>query len=81
MDKIADYLSDYAASLTFADLPAEVVHHAKRMLIDTLGCALGGFSSEPSKVARALAETVRSPPPYWAVASRPAWNSPPLPTA
>ncbi len=63
MDKIADYLSDYTASLTFADLPAEVVHHAKRMLIDTLGCALGGFSSEPSKVARALAETVRSQEP------------------
>src|SRR5262249_11190565 len=60
MDRIAAYLSDYTVALTFEELPAEVVHHAKRMLIDTLGCAIGGFTSEPSKVARALADTVSS---------------------
>jgi 2-methylcitrate dehydratase len=60
MDNIVEYLSDYAASLSFDDLPAEVVHHAKRMLVDTLGCAIGGFSSEPSKIARALAGMVSS---------------------
>jgi len=63
MDQIVDYLSDYAASLTFADLPAEVVHHAKRMLIDTLGCAIGGYTSAPSAMARALAATVSSQQP------------------
>jgi 2-methylcitrate dehydratase len=63
MDQIADYLSDYAASLAFSDLPAEVVHHTKRMLIDTLGCAIGGYASEPSKMARALAATISSQQP------------------
>jgi 2-methylcitrate dehydratase len=63
MDRIVAYLSDYAASLTFAALPLEVVHHAKRMLVDTLGCAIGGFTSEPSKIARALARTVSSQQP------------------
>jgi len=63
MDQIVDYLSDYAAALSFNDLPAEVVHHAKRMLIDTLGCAIGGYASEPSKMARALAATVSSQQP------------------
>lgn len=58
--EIVDSLSDYAASLRFDDLPPEVVHQAKRLLVDTLGCAIGGFSSEPSAVARALAETVAS---------------------
>ena len=63
MDRIVAYLSDYTAALTFEELPAEVVHHAKRMLIDTLGCAIGGFTSEPSKVARSLAEAVTSQQP------------------
>jgi hypothetical protein len=30
MDQIVDYLSDYAAALSFNDLPAEVVHHVVR---------------------------------------------------
>lgn len=63
MDQIVDYLSDYAAALSFSDLPPEVVHHAKRMLIDTLGCAIGGYASEPSTMARALAATVTSQQP------------------
>jgi 2-methylcitrate dehydratase len=60
MGTIVEYLSGYAAALRFEDLPPEVVHQTKRMLVDTLGCAVGGFSSEPSAVARALADTVSS---------------------
>ncbi|MGH8066857.1 MAG: MmgE/PrpD family protein [Candidatus Entotheonellia bacterium] len=60
MDTIASYLSHYTTALTFADLPPEVVHQAKRLLVDTLGCAIGGYTSEPSKIARALADTVSS---------------------
>jgi len=63
MDQLVDYLSDYTAALSFNDLPAEVVHHAKRLLIDTLGCAIGGYASAPSKMARALAATVMSDQP------------------
>src|SRR5262249_14914009 len=36
----------------------DVVHQAKRLLIDTLGCAIGGFDGEPSVMARAVAENV-----------------------
>ena len=60
MGTIVESLSDYAVSLRFEDLPANVVHQAKRMLVDTLGCAVGGFSGEPSVVARELAHTVSS---------------------
>jgi 2-methylcitrate dehydratase len=60
MGTIVESLSDYAAALRFDDLPSDVVHQAKRLLIDTLGCAIGGFSGEPSVVARALAENVSS---------------------
>ena len=60
MDTIASALSAYTTALTFAELPAEVVHQAKRLLVDTLGCAIGGYASEPGKIARALADTVSS---------------------
>jgi 2-methylcitrate dehydratase len=60
MDNMAEYLSRYTAALAFEDLSAEVVHQAKRLLVDTLGCAIGGYPSEPSKIARALAGDVSS---------------------
>src|ERR671918_2054020 len=54
------HLSHYTTALTFSDLPAEVVHQAKRLVVDTLGCAIGGYASEPSKIARAIADGVSS---------------------
>jgi 2-methylcitrate dehydratase len=60
MDTIASYLSHYTSALTFSDLPPEVVHQTKRLMVDTLGCAIGGYPSEPSKIARALADGVSS---------------------
>jgi 2-methylcitrate dehydratase len=60
MDTIAERLSAYATSVHYRDLPAEVTHQAKRIIIDTLGCALGGYASEPSKIARDIAATVAS---------------------
>ena len=55
MDRTAELLSTYACELAYEDLPADVVHHVKRTLIDTIGCALGGFTAEPSRIARHLA--------------------------
>ena len=63
MSTIAEQLSDYAASLRFEDLPGEIVHQAKRMIIDTFGCALGGYDSEPARIARDIAATVTSTQP------------------
>lgn len=58
MSNLAEQLSDYGTSLKYTDLPSDVVHLAKRFIIDTIGCALGGYDSEPSKVARAVAGAV-----------------------
>ena len=60
MDRTTDLLSTYACRLTYHDLPPEVVHQVKRTLVDTVGCALGGFHSEPSMIARRLASRVTS---------------------
>ena len=56
--QIAETLARFAASLRYEDLPAEVVREAKRHLIDTIGCGLGGFAAEPSQIANKLAERV-----------------------
>ncbi len=60
MDRTLELLSTYACGLTYEALPAEVVHQIKRTLIDTLGCAMGAFHAEPSRIARGLAESVTS---------------------
>ena len=55
MDATARYLSDYAASLDYRDLPPDTVHEARRRILDSVGCALGGFAAEPCRIARDLA--------------------------
>jgi 2-methylcitrate dehydratase len=62
MDRSTQALSRYACSLRYEDLPAEVVHQVKRTLIDTMACALGGFDSEPARIARTLALAHRGEP-------------------
>src|SRR5579871_2340694 len=57
---LAERLSAYAAGLRYEDLTSEAVHEAKRRLLDTLGCAMGSFESEPATIARKLAATVQS---------------------
>jgi 2-methylcitrate dehydratase len=55
MSTLAQRMADYAGRLTFESLPAEVVHEAKRVVIDSLGVALGAWREEPCRIARDLA--------------------------
>lgn len=57
---IAEYLSNYALSLKYENLPREVVHEVKRRVIDSLGCGLGAYDSEPSAIAREIAGQVQN---------------------
>src|SRR5687768_17187849 len=58
MDASVDLIADYAYGLRFADLPAAAVHHAKRCMVDTFGCALAAFAAEPSRIAREMAQRI-----------------------
>ncbi|MEA3155568.1 MAG: 2-methylcitrate dehydratase, partial [Betaproteobacteria bacterium] len=60
MPTIAENAGAYASSLKYEALPKEVVHQAKRMIVDTLGCGLGGYDSEPGRIARDMADMVTS---------------------
>jgi 2-methylcitrate dehydratase len=63
MTTLAEKMGAYAATLRYEDLPPAVVHQAKRMIVDTIGCALGGYDSEPSRIAQEYAATVTSTQP------------------
>ena len=60
MDRTTEVISSYAVFLEFSDLPPDTVHETKRRVIDALGCAMGGYLSEPAKIARRLASTTSS---------------------
>ena len=57
---LAEALARYAAELKYEDLPADVVRIAKRTILDTFGCAFGGYTAGPSKIAIRLASDVSS---------------------
>jgi 2-methylcitrate dehydratase PrpD len=44
-------MSEWAASLTFDQLSKEAVHQAKRFLLDSIGCALGGYQQHDVLIA------------------------------
>ena len=58
MDRTTEMLSAYTVGLTYDELGPAVVQQVKRTLVDTMGCAIGGFDSPPAEIARALATGV-----------------------
>ena len=62
MDATTQLLADYSCQLSYEDLDSATVHQVKRTLVDTLGCAMGGYLSEPAKIARSLAGSVTGNP-------------------
>jgi len=51
---VAEKLAQMAIGLTFKDLPVDIVYAAKQRLLDTIGCAIGGYDGEPSKIVRSF---------------------------
>ena len=47
---LGEKLARYATSLRYEDLPEEVIRITKRTILDTVGCAFGGYSAGPSKI-------------------------------
>jgi 2-methylcitrate dehydratase len=55
---VADALVRYAINLKYEDLPQDVVRTAKRTILDTVGCAIGGYTAGPSQIAIKLASGI-----------------------
>ena len=50
--QLASTLARYAIEFSYDSIPPDVVRLTKRTLIDTIGCGIGGFSSEPGQIAK-----------------------------
>ncbi len=55
MNTITARMAEWAAGVRYEDLPAEVVREAKRFLMDSVGCALGGAQQHDVRLARKVA--------------------------
>jgi len=51
MSNVTLTMAEWAASLNYEDLPTEVVTEAKRYLMDSMGCALGGAQQHDVHIA------------------------------
>jgi 2-methylcitrate dehydratase len=51
-------MSRWAAGLSYAQLSQEAVYQAKRFLLDSVGCALGGYQQPDVKIALALLDEI-----------------------
>jgi 2-methylcitrate dehydratase len=50
-DTVTAVMSRWAAGLQFSQLSQEAIHQAKRFLLDSIGCALGGYQQHDVKIA------------------------------
>jgi 2-methylcitrate dehydratase len=53
---VARQLASFVKAFSFVDLSPEVIHQTQRVLLDTLGCAIGGY---PSEASQAILEYVK----------------------
>ena len=42
---VAETLADFAVKLRYEDLPGDVIRTVKRTILDTIGCAIGGYEA------------------------------------
>ncbi len=62
MERSTSKLVDYALAFSSQPLPEATIHACKRSIIDTLGCAFGGYHDPMSRMARQLAANRASTP-------------------
>ena len=54
-------IAEWAADVQFEDLSKEAVYQAKRFLLDSVGCALGGYQQHDVKIALEVMAEVAGP--------------------
>jgi 2-methylcitrate dehydratase PrpD len=51
-------LADFAAKSAYNNLPSEIIHETKRLILDVIACCLGACSSETGNVAIRAAKSI-----------------------
>jgi len=62
MDSVSEKLVMFVGETKFEDLPQDVVHEAKRVLLDSIGCALAGIITDKGRIGVELARRLGGPP-------------------
>jgi 2-methylcitrate dehydratase len=57
-ETITAAMARWASKLTYGDLGERAVHEAKRYLLDSLGCAFGGYRQEDAEIALGVLDEV-----------------------
>ena len=55
-------LAEFACGIKFEDLPSEVIEESKRLILDSIGCALGSATSEKGKAGLGFARLLGGNP-------------------
>jgi 2-methylcitrate dehydratase len=63
MDQTTEILARYVTALEYGQLSAGAIRAAKNCFIDSIGCAIGGYASQPALIARDLAGAASGTPP------------------
>lgn len=58
---VALELAKQVESIGYEDLPAEVIHQTKRLILDTLGCSFGGYRSAASMIFQEVVKELGHP--------------------
>jgi len=58
---VARKLAQHVKAFEYDDLPREVVHQTKRVLIDALGCCIGGFTADASQIVQGVIKDLGGP--------------------
>ena len=60
-ETVTAHMSRWASSLKFEHLSQDAVHQAKRFMLDSIGCALGGYGVHDVKIALAVLDEIAGP--------------------
>jgi len=58
VNDISGTLANFSSKLQFDDLPEDVVHETKRIILDVMGCALGSLDLEKGRIAVEFAQKI-----------------------
>ena len=57
MEKTASILADFVTNTEYKDLPESVVTEAKKVILDSIGCALAGTLCQKGEVSLLFAKS------------------------
>ncbi|WAH96312.1 MmgE/PrpD family protein [Arthrobacter sp. MMS18-M83] len=60
--ELTRHMARFVTSTRYADLPAAVVEESRRLLLDTVGCALGAINTQSGQIARQYVEDLGGNP-------------------